>query len=242
MIVVSASMMKAGSGWYFNLTNTLLAQHGGDDAREVRRRWHLGALLKDDNCRIGSLRAHRLAPLLAPHAAGRRFAVKTHSTPTPSLRALMTIGAARATFNIRDPRDIVVSALEHGARQQREPGEGRLAHLTTVDAAIEFVAHKLLPVWEAWSALPSVLMVPYESLVGDPVAEVTRLGEFCDMPVDPAAAQRIVDDVTSTNPGFGALHFNRGVAGRHTEVLSPAELDSCHRAFGPRLEAMGYRR
>jgi hypothetical protein len=240
VIVVSASLMKSGSGWYYNLTNALLAAHGGHDARSVREAWHLGALLKDDNCRIGSLRAHRLAPLLAPHAAGRRFAVKTHSTPTPALRALMRVGAARVTFNLRDPRDMVVSALDHGARQQDGEAEGRLAGLTSVDAAIDFVAGTLLPVWEAWAAMPAVLLVRYEDLLADPAGEVLRLAEHCRLSIDRPAAQRVVDEVAAGHAGFGALHFNRGTAGRHSEVLSPAEIDRCTRAFGTRLAAMGY--
>lgn len=237
---MSSSLMKSGSGWYYNLTNDLLSSHGGDDAREVRHRWRLGALIKDHNCRIGSLRAHRLAPLLLPHAAGRRFAVKTHATPTPALRGLIRMGAARVTFNFRDPRDIVVSALDHGARQQQAGGDGRLAGLTTVDEAIEFVTGHLLPIWEAWAATPTALLVRYEELVADPVHEVLRLAEFCGVPAERADAERVVAEVGAGHSGFGALHFNRGITGRHAEVLSSSELDRCNRSFGAQLSAMGY--
>jgi hypothetical protein len=240
MIIVSASMMKAGSGWYFNLANTLLAAHGGDDAREVRRRWRLGGLLKDHNCRIGSLRAHRLAPLLLPHAAGARFAVKTHADPTPSLRALIKTGAVRATFNLRDPRDIAVSAFDHGTRQRESKTDGLFAGLTTVDEAIDFVAENLLPVWEGWAATPTVLLVRYEQLVADPVTEVLRLAEFCGVRAEHADAQDVVAKVSADLSGSDALHFNSGTTGRHAEVMSRAQLAHCNRAFGARLTAMGY--
>jgi hypothetical protein len=160
--------------------------------------------------------------------------------PTPTLRALIKTGAVRATFNLRDPRDIVVSALDHGARQRESNIDGGLAGLTTVDEAIDFVAGHLLPVWEAWAATPAVLLVRYEELVADPVAEVLRLAERCGVHAEHADAQNVVDKVSADRSGSDALHFNRGTAGRHAEVMSRAELERCNRAFGARLTAMGY--
>ena len=46
MIVLSGGMPKAGTGYYFNLTNDLLIVSGGQDIRRLREKYDLGAILK----------------------------------------------------------------------------------------------------------------------------------------------------------------------------------------------------
>jgi len=45
MLTFSVGMPRAGSGWYYNLTHDLVTATGGEDARLIRRRYHLGRVL-----------------------------------------------------------------------------------------------------------------------------------------------------------------------------------------------------
>lgn len=241
MIVVSASLKKSGSGWYFNLTNDLLVAAGHDDVRALRDRYGLGGVLLEDNCRINP-NALNLARVFVPHLRGHTFVVKTHAGPTPSLRLLLAAGAARATYIYRDPRDVVLSALDHGARVRKEGRANVLAALHTVEEAVPYV-HTLLRDWEAWAGSPGTLLVRYEDLKADPLAELRRLADFLKLDVaeavlaDVAAPyQQPAEDATTKD----RLHFNKGVAGRFREAMSADELALCRRHFGPYLEQMGY--
>ena len=55
MIILSVGMPRAGSGWYYNLTNDLILATGGQDARQIRKKYHLGRILTEVNCNIGTL-------------------------------------------------------------------------------------------------------------------------------------------------------------------------------------------
>ena len=42
MIILSTGMPRAGSGWYYNLTNDLIIAAGYQDGHKIRQRYHLG--------------------------------------------------------------------------------------------------------------------------------------------------------------------------------------------------------
>ncbi|MFQ5569667.1 MAG: sulfotransferase domain-containing protein [Rhodothermales bacterium] len=241
MIVVSASLKKSGSGWYFNMTNDLLVRAGHTDVRELRRAYRLQSVLRDDNCRINPNLAN-ISSLLFPHFRGHTFVVKTHAEPTPSLRMLLSTGLAKATYIYRDPRDVVLSALEHGERVRKANQSNILAELHSVEDAVRYV-NLLLNDWEAWTKTDNTLVVRYEDLLDDTLRELSRLAQFLalDVSLDDlkavAACYQIEkqDQVTQDR-----LHFNKGVAGRFRQAMSPKEIELCMKQFGPYLQRMGY--
>src|SRR5690606_17442749 len=78
MIILAAGMPRAGSGWHYNLTHDIVVATGGDDARQIRKRFLLAPILTEVNCNIGSLSIKRLGPVLVPAMLGNTFAIKTH--------------------------------------------------------------------------------------------------------------------------------------------------------------------
>ena len=82
MIILSAGMPRAGSGWYYNLTHDLVVAGGGSDTRQVRRRYHLGGVLTEVNCNIGALTPWRLLAVLPPSLLGNTYTIKAHAAPT----------------------------------------------------------------------------------------------------------------------------------------------------------------
>ncbi|MDF1516265.1 MAG: hypothetical protein P1S60_20815, partial [Anaerolineae bacterium] len=82
MIIVSAAMVKSGSGWYYNMTNDLMVVGGHQDARYVRDKYHLNSIMRYSNCNIEYPILPIMMMLLIPHMQGHTFAVKTHQAPT----------------------------------------------------------------------------------------------------------------------------------------------------------------
>lgn len=241
MIVVCASLKKSGSGWLFNMTNDLLVQAGHQDVRALRRDYGLEAVLLEDNCRVNP-NGVNLARLLPAHLQGNTFAVKTHAGPTPSLRLLMALGIAKTTYIYRDPRDVVLSALDHGKRVRNAGQANVLAALQNVEDAVHYV-RPLLDDWEAWTRTRQALMIRYEDLVDDAGGVLDLLAGFLQLDVSEADRRAVVARYASKNQNTVVqqrTHFNKGVTERFRSQMSPEELALCQNQFGPYLQRMGY--
>ncbi len=247
MVVLSVGMRKSGSGWYFNMTNDLLQAAGGRDIRQFRTKPVLRPIIKGNNCTVGRLKLSKLVRLGLPHFSGHTFVVKTHSGPAMSLRAFTATGLAKVTYLYRDPRDVILSALDHGKVARETGARTDLVHLKSFEDSMAMVKRELAR-WEGWMRYPHVLNVRYEDLVADTAGELQRLADFLALDVPEAAMQAIVqryqkDEYVKTiaepvirNP----LHLNRGIPGRFRKEMSPEARALCDHHLGTYLQKMGY--
>jgi hypothetical protein len=242
MIVLSAGMPKAGTGWYFNLTNDLLVAAGCQDIREIRNKYHLHSVLKHENCNIEQLTLRKLALIIPLHLLGNTFVVKTHHGPSTSSRYLISSGIIRPTYIYRDPRDAAVSAFEHGQELRSKGQHHPFAGLLSIEDAIRFMKQQFV-IWNEWIRLDSVLVIRYEDLVADPFGEIERLASFLTIDVSPEVLRQIVSSYQASHllhPKRDVLHFNKGIVGRFKTVMGPEEQDLCWQHFGGYLRKMGY--
>jgi hypothetical protein len=241
-LVLSAGMPRAGSGWYFNLIHDLVVAAGGKDARQIRQRFHLGRILTEVNCNIGTLSLPRLGPAMIPVLLGNAYTIKVHSGPTPAAVFLMRRGWMAATYIYRDPRDALLSAYEFGRRVLQQRGRpNAFSRYSTIELAIEFMVDYLRH-WQGWVECPYALVTRYEDLVADYDTQVARLVQFLGL--DPRDGK--IGAVTEQyRPGQGSveqkgLHFSQGRLGRFRQGLSAEQQERCSRLMGPYLERMGY--
>ncbi|MCH8152866.1 MAG: sulfotransferase domain-containing protein [Planctomycetes bacterium] len=254
MIILSAGMQKAGTGWYWNMTNELLMAAGYLDSRDIREKYQLHAVLTTANCNVRGLDDQAILELDRISQQGHTFVVKTHRRPSKLVRKLMAEGRMRATYIYRDLRDAIVSALDRG-RVMRETGElhGRhfyigpqrsFAKYHTVRGGILWARWRLVPVWKAWSRYGGVLMTRYEDLHADTHGQLRRLAEFLEVDVSDDQIEAIVStyhrDRIKNSQEQVFLHFNKGVAGRFREVLTSKQQELCRKRLGRYLEMMGY--
>jgi hypothetical protein len=234
-------MQKAGTGWYFNLTNDLLITAGHQDIREVRQRFRLLPVLEGPNCVLNKPTPFNLARLIVPSTFGNTFAVKTHSGPTRAMRYLICAKIMKATYIYRDPRDVAVSAFDFARTQRGKGRSGGMARLQTMEDSIKFVRGRLA-VWDRWIGCGRALVARYEDLMADPVNELGRLADFLSLDVRIEDLQRIVAGYERNGPKHhrSNLHFNQGIAGRFRSVMSQRELELCVAHFGEYLQRMGY--
>lgn len=244
MIVISSGMQKAGSAWYFNLTNDLLIAAGYNGARAVREQYRLEDIMRWYNCNIGEITLSKLERILIPHFFGHTFVVKTHGGPTRAIYPRVRIGDIKATYIYRDPRAVALSAFEHG-RRIREQGEFHtFAELDSIESAILFTKG-LLGVWEEWQQFGQVLQCRYEDLVADPFKEMRRLAEYLSVNVSSDQISRIIltyspDSVEANSSMKSYLHFDKGVPERFRAVMNREQLDMCNQVFADYLVEMGY--
>jgi hypothetical protein len=244
MIVISAGMQKAGTGWYFNLTNDLLVSAGHQDARFIRDKYELSDMLLHHNCNIAELSPSNLRRLEVLCHAGFTFAVKTHSGPTNALLELVRKGIFKITYIYRDPRDVAISAFEHGNRLRLMGRKDSFARLKNVESAILF-ANDTLGVWNQYRQLNHVLFCRYEDLVFNPKREMIKLMDFLDIKLASSELDEIIESysrnqILNNKKMQGFLHYNKGVSGRFKHQLTPDNLALCNQYFGQYLQRMGY--
>lgn len=242
MIVISAGMEKSGSAFYFNMVNDLLIAAGKNDVREIKKRYHLESMLELKNCNIRELTWEKLLTLCKLHFLGKSFVVKTHFPPTGLLKFFITLRVMKAIYIYRDPRDVILSAVDHGKEHRTKGLLGEyFARFVTVENSISMIKD-YLAVWEKWIKFKKVLPVKYEDLVSDPLEELKRAADYLNIDIGTDGLEKIIKKYRQENLknlGF-PLHFNKGKPGRYKEVMSKEEMELCNKHLGHYIEKMGY--
>jgi hypothetical protein len=247
MIVISAGMVKAGTGWYFNMTNDLLVATGHQHVHDVRDRFDLHDFVLHENCNIGSITTRKLLRLMVPHLRGNTFVVKTHEGPNRSLRFFMAVGAVKATYIYRDPRDVILSLKDFIIDKRANDAE-QVKAFQDMDLKTGLQRSKpILQVWEDWDRYQqrfgNAFIVRYEDLSADPVQVMTELATYLGLGAPDDLIREIVakyrpDQLDSEQSG--TLHFNKGKINRFLEDFDPDQLAVVNEWFGPYLTRMGY--
>jgi hypothetical protein len=241
-IILAIGMPRAGSGWHYNLVHDLVVAAGGQDARQIRQRFHLARILTEVNCNIGALSPHRLLPVVIPAVLGNTYTIKAHAGPKPLALSLIRQGVIKPTYIYRDPRDALLSAYEYGARTRATGRSGPFADLTTLDTAIDFMV-EYIRISQAWLACDQSLNLRYEDLFLDYDNEVARILRFLELDAD---QERLAPVIDQYRPDRGhseqkGTHFVKGKIGRYREKLTAEQQQRCLDLFGPYLERRGYR-
>jgi hypothetical protein len=240
-IILSAGMPRAGSGWYYNLTQDLWLAAGGQDAHIIRKRYHLERVLTERNCNIGRLTPKSTLAVLVPYFLGNSFVVKIHFAPTAFGQWVFRRSWMAPTFVYRDPRDAALSVYEYGMRKQVTKRDNAFSQFDTIEKAINFISGYMRD-WETWVNVPGILLTRYEDMLMDYDGQCSRLLSYLGFD---AADPRIGRVLEQFRPGERAgmdsgMHFNKGISGRFRSVFSPSQLELCAAEFIPWLERMGY--
>lgn len=241
MIVLSVGMPRAGSGWYYNLTHDLVIASGGQDARQIRRRFHLEKILTEVNCNIGALTPRRLGMVAVPALLGNTFVIKAHAGPTPIARGMIGYRLLRPAYIYRDPRDAMLSAIENGRRAVESGRANAFSPLVEFDAAMEFM-ETYVRISEAWLAIPQTLHTRYENLLQDYDREAVRMADFLRLDCERPEIRAVIDRYrpAGSSQDQKGLHFNKGKTGRFREKMTEELQAVMAERFGPYLQRMGY--
>ena len=246
MIVVSAGMVKSGSLWLWNMTNDLLS--AGGLKREGLPPVHSPAedFIKHDYEKvvIGALSFSRLTRATVSHLKGYSYPAKTHSAPTLPLILFRPWGHIKATYVYRDPRDVVLSVLDHAEKAREEDIAMNLRDIYTFEEAVDFVKIQLM-IWSKWSYMPGTFKIKYEDLVADTEKALQKLVNYLDLNVSESQIRTVRDrysrnEMKKAKEITNKTHFNKGKTQRFLNQMDAEQVVYCERAFQPHLERMGY--
>lgn len=246
--VIAAGMQRSGTRWFCNMLVDIVGEVTGSGTRELRDGYGVHGLLQQYytptfKARLSNRRLRRLETVLAD---GHTLVFKTHRPPTAALRDRIADGRAVATYLFRDPRDVVLSAMQQGAKMR---SQGALpfrsfARLTSFDRSMRWLQRRLLPVWQEWTSIDGVLTLRYEDLMADPRRTMANILAHLGIAAPPDVIDRVVRDYTAANILDGtirkALDLDEGVAARPRMVLTPDQQRRLQQALEPTLLKMGY--
>jgi Sulfotransferase domain len=245
--VIAAGMQRSGTRWFCNMLVDVIGEITGSNTRQLRDSYGVHGLLQRYHtptlkARMSGWRLRRLERILAD---GHTLVFKTHRPPTAPLRERLAEGSAVAVYLFRDPRDVLVSALEQGAKMR---SRGALpirsfARLTNFDRALRWLQRRLLPVWQEWTSIDGVLTLRYEDLLADPRAIMTKTLDHLGIPASSDIVDRVVREYTAANIQDDtirrALDLDEEAKPPRT-VLTPVQQQRLLEALEPTLLRMGY--
>jgi hypothetical protein len=243
MLVISAGMQKSGSGYLYNLVNDMIISTGGQDARSLKDQKALHDILQNYNNNMEHPSFRKLRKLWwFSRGRKRTFVVKTHTGPSRSLKWMLRLGLLKVLYSYRDPRDVLMSAQDHGQKILSQGENHTFARMVKFEDAFRSVKG-WIRIWDMYRDLDGVLMVPYETLVEKPHKVAKEVADYLGLEITENTLREIVakyDKSSLKEENKTGLHFNQGIAFRYRTEMPEAEKAVFTAELGAKLEEMGY--
>ena len=158
---------------------------------------------------------------------GYPIALKTHMRPDDCVVEAIQSGEAIAHACYRDPRDMALSMLDHGAHSRKTGGE-EFAELTTLEQAFTNIRsqHDSLT---AWLRLPGVMPLYFEDIAFNTVETARRILAHLKLKLDPDVLADVVKTQRFTQK-------NKAVPRRYPEEMETSLSASIAKEFAPLID------
>lgn len=163
-----------------------------------------------------------------------------HLSYLPEYAEAMQTDETKVLFNVRDPRDIIVSEF-YSASMGRWPNlfieqyGKRLSEMDDPISELIELAAARWPKWIGWLNHSFVMKVKYEDLRLNGAETVYKMSEFlCPIEIDRNACVR------KLSPGPKNPTFRRGVPGEWKEVFTDGHKKKAELLLGSIIETLGY--
>ena len=225
-IYFSYGMTKSGSTLSFELARSALILGGCPQPRlslsAVENRKKINFCGHIDEKRAAALRKEVAA-------VGSKIAIKTHTRPDPVVVKMLENDEAFAHATFRDPREIALSMVDHGARN-RKLGKKPFSNFRTVEDTLEDIMHQTNSLL-AWLSLPNVRPLFYDKVAFEMPATtrqiIDELGVVADE--DPVITMATQDRFTQKN---------KAVKSRFSTELTDAVSQKFKSVFAPMFERL----
>ncbi len=241
MLIISAGLQKSGSALIFNMINDIVIHNNGSDVRILKEKHKLGLIIQYENCNISDLHWSRLKRLLFL-AVNTKFVVKTHSGPSRIVKFLQRIGFVKVVLIVRDPRDVVISAMDHGSRLREQGRNDTFAVCTSIAETVKNVKSWIDTIY-LWYSAPSTLIIKYEDLINSQEDVLINVAKFLNLKVDAVFLETLkakYDPGAPDDSVKNILHLNKAVVNRFTSVLTSEELIYVNGELKLELKQLGY--
>ncbi len=230
LLYFSYGMTKTGSTLAFQLVRSALDLCGYPQDR-------LGLDVVDRSLRrnfVNHISERQLTELKQEaKKRGHIIVLKTHMRPDPGVVKMIQSGEAIAHAGYRDPRDMMLSMLDHAAKSRAE-GESNFAELISTKQVLVNIRHQFDSL-TAWLRLPGTMPLCYDDVAFDTETTAKRLLSRLGLGFDAALLADIVQNQRFTQK-------NKGKSGRYRTEMAPETAAEIGAEFAPFLERFITRR
>ena len=167
------------------------------------------------------------------------FIVKTHSNLTAEILELLKNKQILATYIHRDPRDVILSAIDHGTRPLDHPTMSPFfLQFNSVQNSIPLVK-KFCRTGIDWVRSGLCEVYTYHNLIVDPAKEISRFCEFIHVRQNSSFIQELINTFT-VNKIKWRRQFNTGKLLRYIDEMSPQEIEICNQEMFEEMQILGY--
>lgn len=201
-IIFSYGCTKSGSTFCFEIIRTAL-EHAGckqvkleENDHRIKRRINFASHLSFEQIARIEERVFEL---------GYPIVIKTHTRPDPAIIDVINRGNASVVATHRDPRDMALSMLDHGARSRRD-GKAPFAEIKTLDDARKNIRGQFDSLAQ-WLYRKNALAIYFNDLTREPYIAARHI--FGHLGIE-APPRRVVDYVLENR----FIQKNKGVQAR----------------------------
>ena len=233
MIVINNGVPKSATTLIMEYQKSLIMASSSQNGLEEWVTQNNGSIF------IPSIQDTHLETLLRIEREFGDLVIKMHRPPSETnTRRLVEEFSARVTCCYRDPRDIVLSAMDHGVRTRNGLDKsGAFGNIITVeDGAREF--KQWARIYYGWEKYGRALMIKYEDLMADRLSILTRVANFLEMHPGKQALERICDKHEREKKS--AWNFNKGTSYRWKSEMTSDQLERCNELLSEDITRMGY--
>lgn len=232
MIILSNALPKTGSTYIVSLQEDFLNASGIASGQNALRSAFCGRYLSWPTARV-------ILRLLALNALHGSVVVKCHWPAMHRLRMLRRLNVARITLSYRDPRDMILSMIDHGKRSRagKDP-RNAFIRCESVLQVVPLVERKMEELMR-WRQVPGVHLIRYEALMTDADAVISEMLDYLRWPL--SAEQRAQVLVEQEMRRSTSWNFNTGAIDRWRREMTDEEKEQTTRQFSRYLKPLGYK-
>lgn len=239
MFVLSTSLHKSGSSLFAWYQKELIQNHFGITAQKEFELLVRKGLINGVGHYASLKSGQTIDSLISISKRFGPFVVKTHVGLTEKIAHEIKSHNIFATIIHRDPRDVILSAIDHGDRQRKANEHHRLfAKYVSVEKAIPLVKQRCAVALH-WMSSGYVEIFKYYNLLTKPETELVRFCKVVGIEPDKQFITNIINKY-SNNLEKGKHQFNTGKLLRYKDEMTFEEIELCNKELGDEIIKMGY--
>jgi hypothetical protein len=235
--VLSCALPKSGSTLLFVYTEDILQRAFPETGKGALYRGIRDGRWQGRGGFLTKLANDTIADLVDLAAQYGPVTVKSHSALKPSIRHALKANRVLATFIHRDPRDVLLSAMDH-RRRTLGTDKSCFEDWNSLRASLSLIKPMLAEALP-WTAAKDVCLFRYDRLLKHTVEELTRLVHYLGLNVPTAVLEAIIAAREKAKIP-GRLQYNTGKSLRYREEMSAADIRLCNEVIGEEITSLGY--
>ena len=164
--------------------------------------------------------------------------VKAHTALSDRIRRGIENDKIKVIFSYRDPRDMILSAIDHNERCVSSGRPRVFKEFTNVQNSIRPAVWwcKMTCEWVE-SGLP--LLIKYDEIVRWPGQQIAKVAKLVDVEASPGTIASLLA-LEKKNRAVGKHEFNQARLVRYPTEMTLGEIQSCNHRLGKYIRQLGY--